>query len=147
MKVLKKKFVMLPLILLLVGGGVYMKMFKPKPVPPPKKVEGAVVSLGNDFVVNLSGGHYGKISVALLLSEAPPAPAAEAGGGGESSGSGLPEDAVVRSVITDELTGLAPNDLISRDARHRLVTRLEDALKKKTDEPVKDVLLTDVAVQ
>ena len=146
MKLLKKKFVMLPLLLLLVGGGVYMKMFKPKPVPPPKKVEGTVVSLGNDFVVNLSGGHYGKVSVALLLSEPPPL-TAEGEGGGEAAGSGLEQDAVIRSVITDELTGLAPNDLINRESRHRVVTRLEQALKKRTDEPVKDVLLTDVAVQ
>jgi Flagellar basal body-associated protein FliL len=141
LKLSKKKLMLMPVVLLLLFGVVYMKVLKAKPVVPPKKVEGTLVSLGNEFVINLSGGHYGKVSVALLLSEAP---AAAAEGSAEPA---LEQNAVIRAVITDELTGLPPNDLIDRSERHRIVGRLESALKKKTDEPVTRVLLTDVAVQ
>jgi flagellar basal body-associated protein FliL len=142
LKLSKKKLMLMPVVLLLLFGVVYMKVLKPKPVEKPKKVEGTLVSLGSEFVVNLAGGHYGKVSVALLLSKAPPAAAADAAGD-----TPLEQNAVVRAVITDELTGLPPNDLIDRSERHRVVGRLESALKKKTDEPVTRVLLTDVAVQ
>lgn len=138
----KKKLMLMPVVLLLVFGVVYLKVLKPKPIEKPKKVDGTLVSLGNEFVVNLAGGHYGKVSVALLLSQAPPAAAAQG-----TDGPALEQNAVIRAVITDELTGLPPNDLIDRSERHRVVDRLESALKKKTDEPVTRVLLTDVAVQ
>lgn len=143
LKLSKKKLMLMPVVLLLLTGVVYMKVLKPKPVEKPMKVEGTLVSLGSEFVVNLAGGHYGKVSVALLLSKAPAAPAAD----GSTDAPPLEQNAVIRAVITDELTGLPPNDLIDRSERHHVVSRLESALKKKTDEPVTRVLLTDVAVQ
>jgi flagellar basal body-associated protein FliL len=143
LKLSKKKLMLMPVVLLLVFGVVYMKVLKAKPVPPKMKVDGTLVSLGDEFVINLSGGHYGKVSVALLLSKAPPAAAATDASGDPV----LEQNAAVRAVITDELTGLTPNDLINRSERHRVVARLESALKSRTDEPVTQVLLTDVAVQ
>jgi hypothetical protein len=59
----------------------------------------------------------------------------------------LSQNAAVRAAITDELTGIAPRELIERDERHLLIARLEKALRRQTDEPVKRVLLTDIAVQ
>ena len=142
-KLLKKKLVLAPLLLLVVAAAAYMLVLKPKPKPKPMKLDGTLVTLADTFVINLAGGHYGKVSVALLLSSPPPAAAA----GGDPAAPTLPENAAVRAVITDELTGLAPDDLIDRAARQHVVSQLRASLQKKTDEPVKDVLLTDVAVQ
>jgi len=142
-KLLKKKLVLGPVLLLVIAAAAYMLVLKPKPKPKPMKLNGTLVTLSDTFVINLAGGHYGKVSVALLLSEAPPAAAA----GADPSAPTLPENAAVRAVITDELTGLDQNNLIERAARQRVIARLKTALQKKTDEPVTDVLLTDVAVQ
>jgi hypothetical protein len=139
----KKKLMIVVPVLLLALGGAYKMVLAPKAKAAPKKVEGTLVPLGTDFVVNLAGGHYGKISVALLLTTPPPAAAAGAAGAAPV----LPEDAAVRAAITDELTGLDPQQLINRSRRKALVARLQKVLTHTTDEPVERVLLTDIAVQ
>jgi flagellar basal body-associated protein FliL len=135
----KLKFI-LPVVLLVLAGGVYKLKFAAKAPVAKKKVDGALVTLDPEFIVNLAGGHYGKVTVALLVSKAPPASA-------DGATAALPEGAAVRSVITDELTGLQPQDMINRARRDRLVHTVLTALKKRTDEPVTQVFLTDVAVQ
>jgi flagellar basal body-associated protein FliL len=59
----------------------------------------------------------------------------------------LPEDSVIRSVITDQLTGHDPSELTGRASRHDLLARLLKTLKASTDEPITKVLITDLAVQ
>jgi flagellar basal body-associated protein FliL len=135
----KKLIIALPVLLLLVGGFMAKKiLLAPKPGPKPK-IEGGLVTLAPEFLVNLSDGHYGKLTVALLVS---PAPAPDAGG--ETK---LPQDAAIRANVTDALTGLDSNDLISRVRRHALQKTLLRSIKKTTDEPVKNVMFTDIAVQ
>jgi len=137
----KKLIIAVPVLLLAVVGAVYKLVLAPKPKPaPPAKVQGVLVPLANEFVVNLAGGHYGKVSVALLMTKAPPAPA-------EGTPPTLPQNAVIRATITDELTGIGMNELIDRKSRHALVSQLDKALQERTDEPIEQVLLTDVAVQ
>ena len=137
----KKLIIAVPVLLLAVVGAVYKLVLAPKPKPaPPAKVQGVLVPLANEFVVNLAGGHYGKVSVALLMTKAPPAPA-------EGTPPTLPQNAVIRATITDELTGIGMNELIDRKSRHALVSELDKALQERTDEPIEQVLLTDVAVQ
>ena len=137
----KKKLILLPVVLLLVAGVGYKMVLAPKPKPVKKHIEGSLVSLGTEFVVNLAGGHYGRVSVSLLLDQ-PPAKAAEG-----STAPALEQNDAVRAIITDDLTGLASDDLTNRAERHELLERLLKDLKKKTDEPVKEVLFTDLAVQ
>jgi len=138
----KLKFILPVPILLVVLGAAYMTVLAPKKaVASPPKVNGTLVELPTDFVVNLAGGHYGKISVGLLLSTPPPPTATTAGV------TTLPQDAEIRAVITDALTGLQPDVLIDRSSRHGVLTKLLAQLKKSTDEPVTQVLITDLAVQ
>jgi flagellar basal body-associated protein FliL len=138
----KLKFIVPVPILLIVAAAAYMTVLAPKKAAAaPPKVNGTLVQLSDTFVVNLSGGHYGKLSVALLLTTPPPATATGA------DGITLPQDAAVRSVITDELTGLSPNTLINRTSRHKLLVGLKTKLDNTTDEPVKEVLITDLAIQ
>lgn len=139
----KKKLLAIPVILLLALGGVYKFVLAPKPKPVVKKVDGALVALADPFTLNLANGHYGRLSVSLLVSQAAaPAAAAES-----ATPTALPQNDVIRSIITDNLTGIEPSRLIDRHERHRLLQQLVVDLKKSTDEPVKEVLITDLAVQ
>ena len=137
----RRLLIIVAVVVLVAGGGAYKFVFAAKGGTKSKdKISGTLVTLPTDFVVNLAGGHYGKVTVALLLKKAPPPPA-------DGSAPVPTENAAVRAVITDELTGLQPNDIIDRTKRHALVKELLAALQQRTDEPVTDVLLTDIAVQ
>ena len=138
----KLKFI-LPVILLLAGGGgAYFFVLAPKPAKAaPPKVEGTLFPLSPEFVVNLNGSHYGKVSIALLLSAG--APAASADGAAAT----LPEDAAVRAIVTNDLTGRASTDLIDRPKRNAIEKKILTDLQKKTDVKVTEVLFTDVVVQ
>jgi flagellar basal body-associated protein FliL len=143
-KLLGKKKILIPIIVLLLGGGVGYKMFlAPKPKPVVKKVDGELVQLADPFTVNLAGGHYGRLSVSLLVKPGT-LPAAAAG---ETTAPTLPQNDLVRSIITDALTGIDQEKLINRVQRHDLLAQLVKDLKKSTDEPVQQVLITDLAVQ
>jgi len=135
----KLKFIIPIPILLVVLAAAYMFLLAPKKAQAkPPKVDGTLVPLTGDFVINLAGGHYGKLSVAVLMSSPPPVTAGAVT---------LPEDAAVRAVITDELTNLDPVELTDRTSRHDLLAHLVQALKQRTDEPITKVLFTDLAVQ
>jgi flagellar basal body-associated protein FliL len=137
---LKKKILILVPVLLLVVGAAYKMVLAPKPVPPKKKIEGAVVPLQKEFLLNLDGGRYAKVSVALVMPTAPPA--AEG-----SDPPPLAQEAAVRAVVTDRLTGLAAASLIARGKRHELQDEIKKAIDKTTDEEVDEVLFTDITVQ
>jgi flagellar basal body-associated protein FliL len=143
-KLLSNKKLMIALVVPLLGAGVGYKLFlAPKPAPVVKKVHGTLVALGEPFTLNLAGGHYGRVSVSLIVDEA------GAGGHGAAAtdAPALAQADLVRSIITDTLTGIDKERLIDRHARHTLLDRIVRDLKKSTDEPVKEVLITDLAVQ
>ncbi len=134
----KKLLIAVPVLLLLVGGYVAKSMFLKKKVVPPK-IAGTLVTLQPEFLVNLAGGHYGKLTVALQMLKAPVAKPGAA--------VVLPEDAAIRADVTDVLTGISSSDLIDRGRRHTLQAQILHDLKTRTDEPVTNVLFTDIAVQ
>jgi hypothetical protein len=140
----KNKKVLIGLVVPLLVAGVAYKMFlAPKPKPVVKKVEGEIVSLGEPFTLNLAGGRYGRLSVSLVVAEGTLPVAAE----GATEGAALPQQDVIRAVVTDNLTGLDADRLIDKGERHEVLHELLRDLKKSTDEPVKEVLITDLAVQ
>ena len=146
----KLKFV-LPLVALLVLGGAY-KTVLAKPAPKPKhKVDGQVYVLPKEFLVNLDDERYAKLTVALVLPhDEPVAPAADGHGGGVEPPEGfgtLPQEALIRGVVTDTLTGADAEDLVEAHGRERLKAKVLKKIKKTTDVHAEDVLFTDVAVQ
>ncbi len=148
----KKLMIVLPLTLLIVGGGMY-KMVLAKPAPAPKpKIHGDVYVLGKDFLVNLADGHFAKLGVAIVVEHGTAVP--EAGGHGESAAPKPPEgygplaqEAAVRDIVTDTLTDVSQRDLTARDGRDSLKTRIKHRIAQATDVQVHDVLFTDVSVQ
>lgn len=138
--------IILPLALLLVLGGLY-KVVLAKPAPGHHKVDGQVYVLPKEFLLNLAGNHFVKLNVGLVLADGE-VPSSSQGGSPPPDGFGpLPQEAVVRDVITDTITDVRPDQLVSRKGRNGLKAKLLKALHARTDVKVKDVLFTDVAVQ
>jgi flagellar protein FliL len=137
--------IILPVLLLLVvgGGGAYFFLLAPKPAKAaPAKITGTLFPLSPEFVVNLADGHYGKVTVALLMTAG--VPASPAGTGATAT---LTEDAAVRAVVTNDLTGLPDNALIDRAQRMAIEKKILTDLQSSTDVKVTQVLFTDVVVQ
>ncbi len=140
---MKKKLIMVLPVLLIAGVG-YKMFLAPKPIPPKMKIEGTLVALQKDFLLNLAEGQYAKIAVAVVMD---PTHAAGAAHGAGAEAAGLPQEAAVRAIIIDELTGVHGEELVSRHGRHTLLERIAKMIKKKTDEHVEEVLFTDIVVQ
>jgi flagellar FliL protein len=146
----KLKFI-IPIVLIASFGGYKFGFAKEAPKPPEPKVHGEVYVLAKDFLVNLEGGRYAKLGVALIVEHGTAAPPAEGGHGAPAEpveGYGtLPQEALVRDIITDILTDADADELTSRDGRHEVKERIVKSIKKTTDVHIEDVLFTDVAVQ
>jgi flagellar protein FliL len=142
--------IIVPVLLILLGGVYKFVIAKPAPVPKPK-VEGAVYVLPKDFLVNLTDGKFAKLGVGLVFDHG--YAAAPAAGGHEAAaeppaGYGvLPQEAVVRDIITDVVTDQSAADLTSRKGREEIKAKILKRLKAQTDVKAHEVLLTDVAVQ
>ncbi|HEY4095263.1 MAG TPA: flagellar basal body-associated FliL family protein [Baekduia sp.] len=147
---MSKLKIVLPVLLVVLGGVYKFVLAKPAVVPKPK-VAGQVYIMPKDFLINLKGGRFAKLDAALVLKEgyldaevaklgkeAPPPPA----GYGT-----LPQEAVVRSVITDALTDEPASRLQHASTRLKLQKSILKRIKKDTDVEIEDVLFTDVAIQ
>jgi len=145
---MKKKLMILVPVLLLVLGGAY-KFALAKPAPVHKKIDGEVYVLPKDFLINLKDGRFAKLNVALVLKEGALAPAGgEAEGAAPPEGYGaLPQEAAVRDIVTNVITGSTGARLISRQGRVKLKKKILRTILKETDVKAEDVLFTDVAVQ
>ena len=143
--------IIIPLTALLLLGGVY-KFALAKPAEKEKtKVEGVVYVLPKEFVVNLADSRYGKFNVALVLDHSQPT-AAEAKSEHDAAkppeGYGtLAQEALIRDIVTDEVSGVESEELVDRAKRKKLKKLIYKKLKKDTDVKVHEVLLTDIAVQ
>lgn len=143
--------IVVPLLLLLAIGGVYKFVIaKPEATAKPK-IAGTVYVLPKEFLVNLSEGRFAKLGVGLVLdakdhSLADAAHSKDAVKPPEGFGP-LPQEAVIRDIVTDMLTDREAGSLIDRKGRERLKKRIITAITERTDVHVDDVLFTDVAVQ
>jgi flagellar basal body-associated protein FliL len=148
---MKRKKILIPLLVVVIAA-VAAKFVLAKPAPEVHhKINGTVYVLPKEFLVNLSDGRYAKVNVALVLDPSQPTAAA---GGGEGAaaeppdGFGtLPQEAAVRDVVTDVLTGQSGDELISAKGRVQVKGEILRGIRAHTDVRVNEVLLPDVAVQ
>jgi flagellar basal body-associated protein FliL len=140
-------------VLLLVVGGVYKFVLAPKPVVPKPKIAGSVYVMPKDFLINLKAGKFAKLNAALVLKEGYLETAVAAASGGKEAtqppdGYGtLPQEAAVRAIITDSLTDIPASRLTREKARVKLQESVLKRIEHETDVKVEDVLFTDLAVQ
>ena len=134
---------------LLLGGGYVAKakLMAPKPVKP--KLAGEIYIMPKQFMCNLQDGHYATFTVALELAvgQSDGATAeASAPATGATVGT-LPEEAVIRAIITDLITNETSKNLVSPSGRDGLQAQILSKIKTTTDVKVSQVFFTDVAVQ
>jgi flagellar FliL protein len=146
---MSKLKIVLPVLLLVLGGVYKFVLAKPAPAPKPK-ISGEVYIMPKDFLINLKGGRFAKIDVALVLKEgyvAAPAAGGEAAATPPTGYGVMPQEAVVRSIITDALTDSSAAKLQKEKTRRRLQEEILKRIGAQTDVKVDDVLFTDVAIQ
>jgi flagellar FliL protein len=146
----KKLMIVLPVLLVVLGGAYKFVLAKPKEAEAKPKVDGSVYILQKEFLVNLHDSRFAKVTVALVLAHddtsTAPAGGHEAASPPEGYGA-MSQEAVVRAVVTDDLTDVKASDVIDREGREELQEKILKDLKKKTDVKVEEVLFPDVTVQ
>ena len=142
----KKILIILPIILL--GGGYVAKgkLMPPKVVKP--KIAGEIYILPKQFTLNLQDGHFATLTVALELAAGQSDGAtAESATSSTSTVGTLPEEAVIRAIITNLITNETSNALVTGSGRDGLEAQILSQIKTRTDVKVDQVFFTDVAVQ
>jgi flagellar basal body-associated protein FliL len=142
----KLKFI-IPIVLILVGA-VYKFAFAKAPVVPKPKVAGSVYIMPKDFLINLADGKFAKLDVALVFAKDFALPAVGEAAPTPPEGYGaLPEEPVVRAIVTDVITDSTSHDLLTRKGRRSLVKHIMHRIAQQTDVKLSGLLFTDVTVQ
>jgi flagellar FliL protein len=147
----KLKFILPILILLIAAGFTYKTMHKPAKTKV--KIAGTIYVLPQDFLINLADGQFAKVAVALILAPGQSDGASSASAAGAvSSSSGetigtLPEEPVVRAIVTNTLTNDTSTQLLGQSSRAQIEQQILDSIRKNTDVKVTQVLFPDLTVQ
>jgi flagellar basal body-associated protein FliL len=147
---MKKKLIIVVALLMVLGGVYKFVLAKPKDAAAKPKVEGTVYVLGKEFLVNLDSGRFAKVTVALVLGHEDTSTAPAGGHSAASPPEGygaMSQEAVVRAIVTDELTDAKAGDVIDRDGREHLQEKILKEIHAKTDVKAEEVLFPDVTVQ
>jgi flagellar basal body-associated protein FliL len=144
---MSKKKLIIGIVALVLVGGVGYTMTKPKKVVK-LKVAGTLYIMPQSFLLNLSEGHYAKLAVGLQLapSQSDGASASGASSGTEGAGT-LPEEPLVREIVTNSVTGQSGNTLISNSGRDAIKQQILASIRTQTDLKVKAVLFPEITVQ
>ena len=142
----KKILIIIAVVVVVIAGGAAYTFAKPKKTTK-ERIDGTIYILPKQFTLNLAGGQYATLTVALLL---PP---------GESVGvtsptnppptgfGSLPDEAVVRAIITNDVTDQPENELITQKGRKALEAKILSDINTQTDTKVTAIYFTDLAVQ
>lgn len=125
-----KKFIMI-LVAVLAVGGIGYKTFAPKKAAPP--AGGDVVAV-DPTTLNLQGGHYLKVAIAIQLVK------------GKAAATGFPTSQAAELTI-NEFSDRSVASLSSNPARQHLVTDLDAKIKAAYPGEVFQVFLTQFVTQ
>ncbi|HUN77633.1 MAG TPA: flagellar basal body-associated FliL family protein [Solirubrobacteraceae bacterium] len=143
---MSKKKLIIPVVLLLVLGVGYSMTKSTKTVK--MKIPGTLYEMPQAFLLNLSEGHYAKLTLALDLAPGQSDGASAAGSSGSSEGAGtLPEEPAVREIVTNAVTGQSGSTLVSAHGRGVLKHQILEAIRHQTDIKVESVLIPELTVQ
>jgi len=143
--VTRKRLLIVAVGVLVVAGLAYKMVLAPKSESK-VKVEGTVYVMPKEFLLNLAEGRYAKVTVALVLAPGQSTGGAEAAAPPEGFGT-LEQEALVRQIVTDNVTGIPAAELTSRKQRHRLQIAIRKEVDKTTDVKTKGIVFTDLVVQ
>jgi len=143
---MKNKKIVLPVLIVVLAGVAFMLLGRGEDEPK-LKVHGEVYVLPKEFVINLADGRFAKLGVGLVL---PHEALATAGGHGAAPPEGygpLPQEALVRDIVTDTLTDGSADELVRKEGRDAMKEKILKQIKRHSDVKPEEVLFTDVAVQ
>jgi flagellar basal body-associated protein FliL len=144
---LKNKKILIAAIVPIVLFAGYT-MTKAKPVVT-QKIKGTIYVMPQPFLLNLSDGRYAKLSVALQLApgQSDGAVAGASSSGSETTAGTLPEEPVVREIVTNAVTGQSGEVLIGVQGRNAIKHQILHTIQKQTDVKVEAVLFPEFTVQ
>ena len=121
---------------------------KPKPKPVKLRVAGKLYVMPQSFLLNLTDGRYAKMTVALQLApgQSDGATAESASSSSESAGT-LPEEPLVREIVTNSVTSQSGETLVSDPGRKAIRQKILAQIRRDTDVKVESVLIPDLTVQ
>jgi flagellar FliL protein len=145
---LKNKKLMLAVALPILILGVGYTMTKPKPVNK-DKIKGTIYVMPAPFLLNLQQGRFAKLTVALELApgQSDGASATAVAGSGENAVGTLPEEPLVREIVTDAVTNQNGESLVTTDGRNAVKHHILQTIDAETDVKVEAVLFPDLTVQ
>jgi flagellar basal body-associated protein FliL len=145
---LKNKKLMLVVALPILILGVGYKMTRPKPVNK-DKIKGTIYVMPAPFLLNLTDGRYARITVGLELApgQSDGASATAAAASGENAVGTLPEEPIVREIVTNVVTNQNGETLVTNQGRNVVKHQILEDIDKQTDVKVQAVLFPDLTVQ
>jgi flagellar basal body-associated protein FliL len=145
---MKKKLIII-LLVVVAGGGYAAKTFLlPKPAVAKAKIDGEIYVLPKGFTINLTDGRYATMTIGLILAVGQSDGATAEAAAPSPSGIGtLPEEPVIRSIITNTITNEPSSALLTDSGRAKLKADILGEIKSTTDVKVTDIIFTDLAVQ
>lgn len=147
---MNKKIIMAVVALVVVGGAYKFVLAKPKAAAKKPNVEGTLYVLQKEFLVNLADSRYAKVSAALVLDPKDHSTAAAGGHGAPTPPEGygaMSQEAIIRAIVTDELTGKPADELEDAKKRDKLREHIVERIHKETDVHADDILFPDLTVQ
>jgi flagellar FliL protein len=142
------KKILIPLIIVgvVLVGFVGYSMAKPKKKSH-VKINGTIYILPKEFELNMRGGQYATLTVALLLSPGQSVGKTSPTDPPPTGFGSLTDEAVIRAIITNDVTDQPARSLLVPKDRKALEHRILDGIKHETDTEVSAVYFTDLAVQ
>src|ERR1700740_841184 len=121
----KKKLVIILLGIVGAGGSAAKTFLLPKKAAAKPKIDGEIYVLPKGFTLNLTDGRYATMTIGLILAAGQSDGATAEGATTTTSGLGpLPEEAVIRSIITNTITNDPSSALLTDSGRAKLKTEI-----------------------
>jgi len=133
------------IVLLIVGFMAYSTLAKKK--APAPKINGTVYILQKGFTINLRGGQYATLTVALLLAPTQSVGVTSPTNPPPSGFGTLTDEAPIRAIITNDVTNQPESALVDQAGRAALEKKILNDINTETDTKVTAIYFTDIAAQ
>lgn len=134
------------LIALIVGFEVYSNVINPPKVPK-LRIPGTLYVLPSGFTLNLAGGQYATLTVALQLAPGEAVGVTSATNPPPTGFGTLTDEAAIRAIITNDVTDKPASALLTRSGRAALEAEILSNVNSQTDVKVATVYFSNLAVQ
>jgi flagellar basal body-associated protein FliL len=110
-----------------------------------QRIDGPIVTLGDDFVVNLGGlAHFAKFDVSLKVDKATKLAAAASAATADPT---LEDQAQIRDIVIADTSSYSAAQLASMSGKNKLKERIMTDVANKTNTVALDVYFTGFAIQ